>query len=76
MIVRVVNEAGNEMAVLRGMIPIQRTRYRNLLVEVARSHDRNRYFDAIVERRGDPGVVAPSGRAGHSDALRINLFTA
>src|SRR5262245_22389055 len=75
MIVGVPDQPGNKVTMLRSVIPIERSSDLDLLVELAGSHNRNCYGDAVVQRGGNPGVVAASRGTRNSNAFRIYLGT-
>ena len=74
MIVRVPNQAGDEMAVLARAVPVVRAADVDLLIEFAGADNGNRYGNPVIQRRRHPCVVSASGGARHADALGIDFL--
>ena len=55
------------------VVPVERPADADLLGELAGAHHRHGRRDPVVERRGDPGVVAAARGPRHPDPLRIDL---
>src|SRR5262245_52030290 len=75
MIVPRTDQPGNQVTMLRSGIPIELSSDLDLLIELAGSHNRNGDGNAVVQRGGNPGVVAASRGTRNSNTFWIHPGT-
>ena len=74
-VIGVADQAGDEVAVLGRVVPVERPAGADLLRELAGADHRHGRGDPVVEGRGHPGVVTAARGPRHPDPLGIDLGT-